>query len=68
MWDALNIKWNIPRWNQLLHSHKEVIVEWNNWRDSKWGVPIPPNYSSEGIGRNILGRMLMQIRDEVQSH
>lgn len=68
MWDALNIKWNIPRWNQLLHSHKEIIVEWNNWRDSKWGVPIPPNYSSEGIGRNILGRMLMQIRDEVQSH
>lgn len=64
MWDALNIKWNIPHWNQLLHSHKEVIVEWNNWRDSKGGIPIPSSSVNIGRGRNILGCMLMQIRDD----
>lgn len=32
------------------------LVEWNNWGDRRWGVPI-----STGTGRNVLGRLIKMI-------
>lgn len=63
---ALYLKWTQSKWKDLLLSHPETIVEWNNWRDYKWGVPIPSS-RSVGKGRNILGIMLMEIRDSMRS-
>lgn len=63
MFQALNQKWSMPKFKDVLLAHTEEIVEWNNWGDSKWGVPIyPPFKSGQFKGRNILGCMLMEIR------
>lgn len=65
MFEALSLKWNKPFWKDRLHATKDTpIIEWNNWRDDKWGVSIqlPPSVGNYQ-GRNILGLMLMEIRD-----
>lgn len=44
-------------WKQKLIDNQSVIVEWNNWGDKYWGATI-----NDGMGSNILGVLLMQIR------
>lgn len=41
----------------LLSTGKAEIVEWNNWGDQYWGKTL------DGVGSNVLGSLLMQIRD-----
>lgn len=66
MYEALCLKWKQPNWVPKLNSLPNEIVEWNNWRDSKWGVHISlPPIHSVVEGRNILGCMLMQIRKSI---
>lgn len=69
MYEALYTKWNKNEWKNILLSLPEVIVEWNNWKDNKWGVAIeiPPKKSIYS-GRNILGCMLMDIRQKILNH
>ena len=39
----------------------QVLEEGNIWHDTTWGI-CPPNSS---IGQNWLGRILMQVREEL---
>lgn len=47
-------------WGEKLKNYKKEIVEWNNWRDTFWGKDI---YTGEG--ENWLGRLLMEIKEEL---
>jgi len=43
----------------LLATGDQEIIEGNEWGDTFWGV-------CNGIGRNILGKLLMSIREEIK--
>lgn len=59
MAELLIEKFSIPYLRaQLEDTRRKYLIEGNDWGDTLWGVV-------EGRGRNILGRMLMTIRDEV---
>lgn len=45
---------------QLLATGDEDLVEGNYWNDTFWGV-------SKGRGQNQLGKLLMELRDELRS-
>lgn len=45
----------IRRW--LLETGDKLLVEGNHWKDTFWGV-------CEGEGENMLGKILMQIRED----
>lgn len=67
MYEALLLKWSQPINRDKLLSHEGDIVEWNNWNDSKWGVPVyAPYVSGNKQGRNILGCMLIEIRESLK--
>lgn len=46
----------------LLQTADEYIQEGNNWGDTFWGVDLKTNQ-----GENNLGKILMRIRDEINS-
>ena len=46
--------------NKLLKTGEAVLVEGNWWNDTYWGV-------CKGIGTNHLGKILMQVRSELNS-
>lgn len=48
-----------PLRRQLLATGDALLVEGNPWGDTFWGV-------CRGIGENHLGRLLMQVRDEIR--
>ena len=43
---------------KLIATGDEELINVNTWRDSYWGI-------SNGSGKNKLGRILMEIRDEL---
>lgn len=43
---------------KLLQTGNEELVEGNNWGDTYWG-------SCQGVGQNNLGKILMQVREEL---
>lgn len=45
--------------SELLNTKNAILIEGNTWNDTFWGV-------CNGIGENHLGKILMQIRDELQ--
>lgn len=52
---------DIPEWGgKLLATGNDMIIEWNNWGDKKWGVTI-----DDCKGKNLLGKALMEIRLEI---
>lgn len=58
---ALRAKFSDPMWGRrLLDTGDEILIEWNNWGDKVWGVSIKDNK-----GHNLLGKALMEIRDEL---
>lgn len=48
---------------RILLSHKEEIVELNNWHDNFWGNCLCDKCKSKK-GENNLGKLLMAIRDD----
>ena len=53
-------KFEIPSLHQkLLETGDAYLEETNNWGDKFWGV--------DGTGENQLGKILMQIRDEIRN-
>ena len=44
---------------ELLDTKNEELQEGNTWNDTYWGV-------CNGQGRNMLGRILMRVRDELR--
>jgi ribA/ribD-fused uncharacterized protein len=45
---------------RLLATGADELVEENTWNDRFWG-------RSSGVGRNMLGRLLMELRDSLRS-
>ena len=46
---------------KLLETSSKILVEGNWWNDKYWGVDL-----KTGKGKNILGKLLMQIREEIK--
>lgn len=65
MYQLLKSKFSI-NWlkKKLLATGEEEIVEGNWWHDNYWGVCNCDKCS--GKGKNILGKMLMRIREEIR--
>ena len=47
--------------NLLLATGNEELVEGNYWGDTYWGV-------CNGVGQNKLGKLLMQVREEIKNN
>ena len=61
MRDALRKKFiNTDLSKRLLSTGEHFLVEGNHWNDTFWGV-------CEGKGRNMLGYLLMEIREELKN-
>jgi hypothetical protein len=45
----------------LAETNNQELVEGNTWNDTYWGV-------CNGLGKNMLGKTLMQVRDELLNH
>lgn len=59
MFDLLKQKFAIPEFKEkLLATGEEELVEGNNWGDVYWGI-------CKGVGQNKLGKMLMDIRNDM---
>jgi ribA/ribD-fused uncharacterized protein len=78
-WDAIRdsvmytaLKWKFRKgtmWADTLISTYEMdLVEWNNWHDNYWGWCIC-TYCQKSVlaPKNKLGKMLMDIREEILS-
>jgi ribA/ribD-fused uncharacterized protein len=61
MLTLLRIKFSHPRLAELLlETGDEELIEGNTWHDVYWGV-------CDGVGKNVLGKMLMQVREEIKA-
>ena len=74
MYEALIEKFAPPgKWHrELAATIGQEIIEFNNWSDQTWGVPALRGDNGEAIptgqrGDNLLGRLLMFIRDNDQA-
>jgi ribA/ribD-fused uncharacterized protein len=45
---------------QLIDTGNAQLIEGNTWNDTDWGV-------CNGVGKNWLGKILMEIREEITS-
>lgn len=62
MHQILKQKFSNPSLKQkLLDTENAELIEGNTWGDTFWGVDI-----STGKGENHLGKLLMQVRDELR--
>lgn len=68
MWDILQAKFlqNPAALRVLLATGKRMIVEGNTWADDIWGMIQPARGGTLWYGKNVLGTMLMEIRDSYQ--
>lgn len=61
MLELLEIKFSKPELQKKLIATGDLeLIEDNEWRDTFWG-------KCHGKGRNMLGRLLMVVRDELQA-
>lgn len=61
MLTGLRIKFSNPALRtQLIMTGDEELVEGNWWGDTCWGV-------CNGVGENRLGKLLMQVREEIKT-
>ena len=51
---------------KLLATCNEYLIEGNTWHDNCWGDCSCPRCAST-TGRNLLGQLLMEVREEVHS-
>jgi ribA/ribD-fused uncharacterized protein len=66
MWRALEIRWGRePYRSRLLATGDQPLVEWTTWHDTYWGVCTCPKHN--GAGENMLGRLLVMLRDQFRS-
>jgi len=61
MYDLLRKKFDNPFLSEkLLNTGDAELIEGNNWNDTFFGV-------CRGVGQNILGKLLMKVRDELRA-
>jgi len=59
MKDVCRVKFSIPEMKKLLlETGDDEIIEINTWGDVTWG-------QVDGVGENHLGRILMELRNEI---
>ena len=59
----LEAKFSIPKLREMLLSTGNLrLIEGNTWGDTFWGVDIRSR-----VGQNMLGKLLMGIREEIRS-
>lgn len=51
---------------KLLRTGSAFLIEGNNWNDRTWGAVFNPN-TRDWEGRNLLGSLLMQIREDIRN-
>lgn len=56
---------NPENFKKLIETGDKYLEETNYWEDTYWGVS-KSNISEEGIGENNLGKLLMEIRDNLK--
>lgn len=62
MEEILYIKFqNLELRQKLIETKNELLEEGNDWGDTFWGVDL-----DTGNGENILGKLIMKIRDEIK--
>ena len=49
--------------HKLIATGNAILIEGNTWHDTFWGVCNCPKHNGEG--QNMLGKLLMTVRDEV---
>jgi ribA/ribD-fused uncharacterized protein len=54
-----------PLKEKLLDTYPLGLAEGNAWGDSWWGVCYP-DLVSTGVGENMLGKLLMEVREELR--
>ena len=65
MKDILRIKFSAPDLkNVLLGTSDALIVEGNRWHDNKWGNCHCGREACDFVGENMLGEILMELRDD----
>lgn len=52
---------------RLLATGDDELVEGNTWGDMFWGVDLKPNSKTFGYGANMLGILLMDLREDLRS-
>jgi ribA/ribD-fused uncharacterized protein len=69
MMTALREKFAIPELREkLLATGDAHLIEGNNWHDNYWGICTCPKCTAKDIvGKNVLGRCLMKIREEIKN-
>lgn len=65
MLDILRIKFSDQALkDKLLATGDAILIEGNTWHDAYWGMILVDGVPTEG--KNMLGKMLMQVRDELR--
>ena len=65
MLDLLRLKFQNPFLRHKLIATGQIpLIEGNTWHDTFWGKCNCPKHNGEGL--NVLGKLLMQVRDEVR--
>lgn len=64
MTDLVRLKFHpmVKLSKDLVNTGDRIIMEGNTWNDTFWGVDL-----NTGIGKNVLGNILMQVRAELRS-
>lgn len=65
MWSGLRHKFQIPELREkLLATGNEELIEGNWWHDNTWGNCLCAECQNKP-GRNMLGMLLMKVREEI---
>lgn len=65
MLDILRIKFSNNNLKQmLLNTDKQPLIEGNTWHDNYWGSCTCEKCGYH-LGKNMLGKLLMQVREEI---
>lgn len=68
MLDGLRYKFAIPELrDKLLATGNQYLEEGNSWHDNYWGDCDCPR-CKDIMGRNMLGQLLMQVREEIRNN
>lgn len=69
MVEVLQEKFRDPQLADLLvATHPKDLIEGNDWHDNYWGDCYRGDEHCTGPGENMLGVLLMELRDELRTH
>ncbi len=62
----VKLAWNWTKFHAILMATKDLPIVEKSYKDSFWGA-IPTHDGSTLIGKNVLGRLLMELREKVRN-